>query len=170
MLTSGWVASHVVFVTEMDDDHLEIFQAVAAFTNALAAGDPPEELRKLTEVLAARIEGHFAHEERLMRAARYGSYRWHKRLHDSALKRTRAQIARVDAGEPGAGRVLIDFLKLWLDEHTRLADMMLGAFLRNHRRGLCRVTFRAGTKPMDACNWVNSRGEKFDPAAETRGY
>jgi hypothetical protein len=41
--------------------------------------------------------------------------------------------------------------------------MMLASFLRNHRRGLCKVTFRAGTRPVESCEWVDSRGEKFDP-------
>ncbi len=79
-------------------------------------------------------------------------------------------MERIEAGETDAGSALVDYLTGWLHDHTRLADMMLGAFLRNHRRGLCKVTFRAGTKPIEACEWVDSNGERFDPGASSRGY
>jgi len=40
---------------------------------------------------------------------------------------------------------------------------MLAAFLRNQQRSLFKMTFRAGTKPMDACAWVDANGDTFDP-------
>ena len=169
MLTLEWSASHVVFVTEMDDEHVEIFQSLSALQTSLASAAPLPTIRKQSRALAAHIEGHFAHEERLMRAARYGSFRWHKRLHDHARRRAGQFISRLGAGETDAGPALIEYLTTWLHDHTRLADMMLGAFLRNHRRGLYKVTFRAGTKPIDACEWVDSTGEKFDPGSTSSG-
>jgi hemerythrin len=163
MLTLEWSASHAVFVTEMDDEHVEIFQSLAALETSLASKAQPAVIRKDSRALTARIDGHFAHEERLMRAARYGSYRWHKRLHDNARRRVVESVARLEDGDADAGPALIGYLTTWLHDHSRLADMMLGAFLRNHRRGLYKVTFRAGTKPIDACEWRDSKGEKFDP-------
>ena len=170
MLTLEWSASHVVFVTEMDDEHVEIFQSLAALRTSFAASAALSTIRKQSQALAANVEGHFAHEERLMRAARYGSFRWHKRLHDHARRRVGQFVAGLEAGETDAGPALAEYLTAWLHDHTRLADMMLGAFLRNHRRGLYKVTFRAGTKPIDACEWVDSTGEKFDPGSTGRGY
>ena len=103
-----------------------------------------------------------------MRAARYGSFRWHKRLHETARKRVANFVSRIEEGEADAGAKLFEYLTAWLHDHTRLADMMMAAFLRNHRRGLYKMTFRAGTKRIDACEWVNSKGEKFDPGASSR--
>lgn len=170
MLTLEWKASHVVFVTEIDDEHVEIFQSLSELQTALATGAPHSTIRRHSEALATHSEGHFAHEERLMRAARYGSFRWHKRLHDNARRRLGQFISRLEEGEADAGPTLVEYLTSWLHGHTRLADMMLGAFLRNHRRGLYKVTFRVGTKPIDTCEWVNSKGEKFDPGSIGRGY
>jgi hemerythrin len=163
MLTLEWSASHAVYVTDMDDEHVEIFQALSELDRSLATGRPPSAIRQEAQALATQVDGHFAHEERLMRAARYGSFRWHKRLHNHARKRVAQFVSRLEQGEADAGLKLIEYLTSWLHDHTRLADMMLGAFLRNHRRGLYKMTFRAGTKPIDACQWVNSNGEKFDP-------
>ncbi|MGA3099452.1 MAG: hemerythrin family protein [Bryobacteraceae bacterium] len=170
MLRLEWSASHAVFVAEMDDEHVEIFQSLSALQTSLATEAPPSTILKHCLALATQVEGHFAHEERLMRAARYDSFRWHKRSHDHARRRVGQFISRLEEGESDAGPTLVEYLISWLRDHTRLADMMLGAFLRNHRRSLYKVSFRAGTKPIDACEWVNSKGEKFDPASSSRGY
>jgi hypothetical protein len=57
---------------------------------------------------------------------------------------------------------LVDYLTSWLNDHTCVADRMMGAFLRNQRRCV-KLTFRAGTKPMDACAWVDVNGDAFNP-------
>src|ERR1017187_2094155 len=149
-----WSTSHEVFVTEIDDEHKEIFEAVSNLQRVLSSRGPLLEIRKLTQRLAACTVEHFAHEERLMRASRYGSLRWHKQQHDNARRRVEQFVLRIEQGDTEAGLALVDYLAAWLRDHTRLADRMMGAFLRNQQRCLCKVTFRAGTKPMDACAWV----------------
>jgi hemerythrin len=162
-----WSESHAVFVPEIDDEHKEIFEALSNLQQFLADEGPAAELRRLTRLLAGSIAWHFAHEERLMRAARYGSTAWHKMLHESARKRVGQFVLRIERGEKEAGTALVEYLTFWLHDHTRLADRMLGAFLRNHRRGMYKLTFRAGTKPAEAGAWVDSRGEKFDPLRQS---
>jgi hemerythrin len=149
----------------MDDEHREIFESLSKFATAIGEHRSLFRTGRLLASLIMRMEDHFAHEERLMRAARYKSLRWHKRKHDAARTRLGGFVVRIAAGDTSAAQELIAYLVSWLHEHTRLADSMLAAFLRNHRRGLYKVTFRMGTKPMDACAWIDSRGEKFDPAA-----
>jgi hemerythrin len=114
--------------------------------------------------------GHFAHEERLMRAARYGSIRWHKQSHAAACRRAGQFAQRIEQGDAAAGVELVEYLTSWLPEHAGLADRMMGAFLRNHQRGMFKVTFRAGTKPPDACAWVDVRGDAFDPQASEERF
>src|SRR4249919_2973110 len=96
-----WSTSNVVFVTEIDDEHQEIFEALAECRKVVTAGEL-REIRRATEQLANRIEAHFAHEERLMRAARYGSLRWHKQRHDGARKRVQAFVRRIERKDPQA--------------------------------------------------------------------
>ena len=98
-----------------------------------------------------------------MRAARYSSLRWHKSAHDHARRRVRQVVERIEQGDSAAGEELVEYLTSWLHDHTRLADRMLGAFLRNHQRFMCKVTFRAGTRPMNSCSWVTINGETFNP-------
>jgi hemerythrin len=157
----NWSTSNAVFVTAIDDEHKEIFDALSRLRTAFLDQPSPEETGQLMQSLIASIDDHFAHEERLMRAALYDFLPWHKRLHRSARKRVGQYAERIAAGEAGAVPALIDYLSAWLHGHTRLPDAMLGAFLRNN--SLCRLTFRAGTKPVDACAWYDSRGKQFDP-------
>jgi hemerythrin-like metal-binding protein len=169
MRSLKWTSSHAVFVTEIDDDHKEIFGAVAQFQAALSESASLRKLNHLTEHLAVRIEDHFAHEERLMRAARYGLLSWHKRCHDAARKRVARFIKRIGRGDAEAGPALVKYLTEWLQKHTRLPDKMLGAFLRNKRRA-GKIVFTVGTKPLNSCTWLDSRGEGFDPKSTGSGY
>jgi hemerythrin len=158
-----WSTSHEVFVPDLDDEHKEIFEAVAGLQRALAADTPSADLCTLTNRLAACAVDHFAHEERLMRAARYPSLRWHKQQHDGARRRASQFAARIEAGDRTAGLELVEYLSTWLANHTAVADRMMGAFLRNSRLRLGKVTFHAGTRPLDSCEWVSAKGDKFTP-------
>jgi hemerythrin len=101
-----------------------------------------------------------------MRAARYRSLQWHKRHHDAARARVSPYIIRICEGDAEAGTALVEYLSNWLHEHTRLADMMLAAFLRNHQRGLYKLRMRAGTRPADSCEWFDLNGQRFDPSGD----
>ena len=157
-----WSSSHEVFVPEIDDEHREIFEALSAVKESFAGGALPDDGKALRHLVSS-IAGHFAHEERLMRAARYGSLRWHKTAHDNALRRVGQLVARIEAADLKARRELIEYLTGWLRDHTRLADRMLGAFLRNHQRAMFKMTFRAGTKAPDGAGWTTVDGGAFDP-------
>ena len=161
MRSLKWSISHAVFVSEIDDEHKEIFEALSNVQEVLGSG--ASEIRIPMQRLVTAMVEHFAHEERLMRAARYDGMRWHKKQHGNARRRVEHFIRRIERGDPEAGPALVEYLSSWLRDHTRLSDQMLGACLRNHERGLCKMTFRAGTKPMDACNWTDVNGNRFDP-------
>src|ERR1043165_414062 len=135
-----WSASNVLFVTEIDDEHQEIFEALSECRKVFTAGELPE-IRRAAEHLANRIEAHFAHEERLMRAARYASLRWHKRRHNGARRRVQAFVRRIEQRDANAAIELADYLTSWLHDHTRVACRMMGAALRNHRRCMGKMSF-----------------------------
>lgn len=49
MRTLKWSKSHVVFVSEMDDQHKEIFQSLSALETALSSRTPPSETGRLVQ-------------------------------------------------------------------------------------------------------------------------
>jgi hemerythrin-like metal-binding protein len=159
----NWSSSHEVFVPELDDEHQEVFQALSNLQGAVNNRAPLQELASLSLSVSTCLLDHFAHEERLMRASRYTSLRWHKRSHDGVRKRVRQCLLRVEKGDTDAGRELVDYLSSWLRDHTGVADRMMGAFLRNQNRVMWKLTLQAGTRPVDACTWVDSSGAAFEP-------
>jgi hypothetical protein len=78
-------------------------------------------------------------------------------------RRVEGFVLRIERSDPTAGTESGEYLTSWLHDHTRLADRMMAAALRNHRRCIWKLTFRAGTKPIEACDWVTVNGEPFDP-------
>ena len=162
MASLRWDTSHAVFVTEIDDEHKEIFEAVSEIERMGSTQTSILEVSKLSQRLIRRVGEHFAHEERLMRAARYSALQWHKRQHDHAKRRVQEFAARMELGDQAAGFELVRYLHSWLFDHTCIADRMMGAFLRNDRC-MGKVTIRTSTKPTDAVSWTDSNGERFNP-------
>jgi hemerythrin-like metal-binding protein len=166
MRTLKWTISNAVFVTEIDDEHKEIFEALAAFQKLSAEGGGLPEVRKACERLVTRMADHFAHEERLMRAARYDAEKWHRKMHLAARWRVEAFVDQLVEGSPEAAGELVEYLSEWLHNHTRVADKMMAAALRNHERHMWKLTFEAGTRPIGSAKWVTITGEPFEGPAK----
>jgi hemerythrin-like metal-binding protein len=129
-----WSRKNEMFVPELDEEHRNLFRLADELHVAITTGVPAERARTTLEALLAEMEEHFQHEERLMRAAAYASYEWHKQQHDTLRKRARQFTARFEAGEDDSAGMLLEFMRMWLNEHTAVADRMLGASLRNYER------------------------------------
>jgi len=129
-----WKKSNTVFVTAIDDEHKAIFQAAGELQQALHTRAPLFQVQEILHRLIASTEDHFAHEEKLMRGARYLSFDWHRQQHDTVRKRLRTYAPLVEQGDGEAGHQLVEFLTRWLDDHTAVTDRMMGAYLRNQER------------------------------------
>jgi hemerythrin len=129
-----WNKKHEVFVPELDAEHRNLFRIAEELRVALAAGAGGEQVQALLGALLAGAEDHFRHEERLMRAAGYPSYEWHRQQHDTVRKRVKGFSTQIAAGEPEALTAMLEFLAIWLREHTSLTDRMMCAYIRNYRR------------------------------------
>jgi hemerythrin-like metal-binding protein len=155
--------THSVFVPKVDDDHEEILAALAGLQGVLAEHESGVERNKSAERLVRCFCEHFRSEERLMKAARYSSLEWHKNQHDHVRKRLRQLLATVRSRDAKATATITSYLNSWLHDHVRVADMMMGAFLRNQRR-IGKITFRASTRPIDGCGWKDSNGDPWTPS------
>src|SRR5581483_10810722 len=105
MRSLKWTASHAVWVNDLDAQHKEIFEALGNLDRFLAEPDPSKSVSDLAQSLTDSIADHFAHEERLMNAARYESIRWHKQLHRTATRRVRHLVRAMNSGSLEGGRV-----------------------------------------------------------------
>jgi hemerythrin-like metal-binding protein len=129
-----WRKSDTVFVSDIDEEHRVIFDATGELQQALGNSAPLFQVQEILHRLIAGTEDHLAHEEQLMRGARYPSFDWHKQQHDTVRDRMRRYAPLVEQGDAAAGTELVDFLTHWLHDHTAVTDRMMGAHLRNQRR------------------------------------
>jgi len=126
-----WTGAHSVYLPEIDAEHRALFRLGSELNKGVAAGTDPAKLRPVLVNLMESAEAHFKHEERIMRAAHYSAYAWHKKQHDAVRWRAKRLIRRIDAGKPAAAAELAEFLHTWLKTHTRVSDRMMGAYIRN---------------------------------------
>lgn len=131
-----WSERHAVHIPAVDGEHQQLFRLCDDLQRAMLAGAATGEVQLIVDDLVIHTAQHFAHEERQMRAAGYSLYAWHRSQHHTARLRVRALERRVRRGDRDAAIELITYLSSWLNDHVRLADRMLGAYLRNHQREL----------------------------------
>jgi hemerythrin-like metal-binding protein len=129
-----WTRAMSVFMPEFDEEHRILYQLAESLHLVWSAGGPSEETIPSVLALLAAAEDHFAHEERLMRDARYPLLNWHRRQHETARNAARPLVARIEAGDRQAVKALLDFLAGWLKDHMAVADRMMAAALRAYAR------------------------------------
>lgn len=135
-----WTAEHAVQIPAIDAQHREMFDRAAELRQALLNGERPARLELLRRRLAAEINGHLSHEERLMRNAEYPAYAWHERQHRTARARLGAIEHALQQGEPLSLFEAVEALAVWMRDHTSVADRMAAAYLRNYWRSREGVT------------------------------
>ncbi len=129
-----WTAEHAVRVPEFDGEHQDLFRCCGDLERAVRDGAPAGAVQAILQRLATHTVKHFAHEERRMRATGYAYYAWHRRQHVAARSKVALLAQRIQAGDADAAGELLDYLSGWLHDHVRLADRLLGAYLRNYAR------------------------------------
>lgn len=129
-----WSKKYEVFVPELDAEHRNVFRITEELHTSVAARGAGEHVHTLLNELLADLEEHFRHEEQLMRAARYPSFEWHKRQHETVRNRVKAFVRQNGSVEPEALTELLGFLSGWLRDHTSLTDRMMCSYVRNYRR------------------------------------
>jgi hemerythrin-like metal-binding protein len=130
----AWSEQQSIHLPEIDAEHRSLHLLASELKRTLARGAPAAEIHSQVRALLAELEDHFTHEERMMHSARYAMSDWHKSQHDAMRKRAREYAARIQAGNRKAGKELVAFTAQWLRDHMAVADNMMGAALRNHRR------------------------------------
>ena len=123
-----------VHVPEIDAEHQEMFRAAADLRQALLDGNRSGHAGLLCRRLAAEMNGHFSHEERLMRDAEYPAYTWHERQHRTARAKMAALERDVQRGDRQGMFDSLEALAGWMRDHTTVADRMVGSYLRNYWR------------------------------------
>ena len=131
-MSMEWNSNLATGVTEIDNQHREIFNRVNRLSAACSEGKGKEEVLRLLLFLEDYIKEHFAAEERLQLRHGYPDYAAHKSQHTRFI----ADVARLTAAfrEEGATLTLVIMtnktLVSWLVQHIGKTDMEFAKYLR----------------------------------------
>lgn len=138
MRSLQWTEEHSVYLPELDEEHQAMFRLLEELRHAFVEGEAALDLESKLQRLAGEVHGHFGHEERLMREARYPQVEWHRRQHATARAQMASLADSIRAGERASIFESLEAMAKWARDHTGVADRMAGAYLRNHLRALAR--------------------------------
>ncbi len=130
MTLMTWTDALSVNLPEIDAEHQQLVSLINDLHATMKDGTALETLDVIFSGLVDYTVHHFAHEERLMRAARYPQYPTHKRQHDDLTSRVVAlQEKFADGGRTTVTLETMAFLKNWLTTHIMDIDRQMGAFV-----------------------------------------
>lgn len=126
-----WSDDFKIGEPEIDREHWGLFALIHDLGDKLALGAAEASLKATLEALAAYVDVHFEHEERLMQQTGYPAFAVHKQAHDALAR----QVAGFQDDFQRAPEVfdyegLMDFLSNWLSEHILKVDMKFAEFHR----------------------------------------
>lgn len=113
-------------IASLDHEHREMIGLLNAMADAVQPEDPPEQVADFLGEVYAKIQAHFALEERIMRERRYAGLPGHKADHERLLDELR-EIMEGHEADPGyAYRDALSMrLKDWFMVHFHEHDAKL---------------------------------------------
>lgn len=124
-----WDPSCSVNVAELDQQHKELFGAVAELEDALRTGRAEAVINKLLQKVIEHTITHFATEERLMEECGFPGLDAHRRDHQELCQKlTMFNLSNL-AGSPDVPAALLVLLQAWLHEHILKTDKEYSSFL-----------------------------------------
>lgn len=127
-----WTEDLSVGVTEIDNQHKELFRRRNDLIDAIAAGRGRDELLRLTAFLETYIVTHFSLEEYYMMRFGYPALDAHRAEHLAFMREffdIKGKVRGLGATDELVGRTG-DFIISWLREHITVVDKEFGVFLR----------------------------------------
>jgi hemerythrin len=126
-----WREEHRIGVESLDYEHQQLFRSISELADGLEQHEDEEAINGCLGDIHARMESHFALEERFMREHHYADYAGHKAKHDRFLD----EICEVIAGFQRDSTVLYGRdlrlqLKEWIEGHVLNDDKKMISAVR----------------------------------------
>jgi hemerythrin len=127
-----WKDDLSVGVKEIDDQHKELFDKIAALFDACNSGKGKDQIDSTIKYLQDYVVLHFGSEEKLQKQNNYPDYINHKAQHDQFIKDFLELKSNIDK-DGITGLTIIKLNKTlvdWLINHIRKTDKVFGVFLK----------------------------------------
>ena len=139
MAEINWSEKYAVGIESIDHQHKNLFNAVRVIEEAMTRTAGAAETIVLLEKLTSAAGEHFAHEEALMRAAKYPGIVLHEANHQRLMQKIDAFVARHKRIGAPLDQHALSFLRDWLVYHVENDDLRLGDWLRGRVHELARA-------------------------------
>ncbi|MEZ5936814.1 MAG: bacteriohemerythrin [Hyphomonadaceae bacterium] len=126
MSLMDWSPALDVGVSEMNDEHKHILDAMNKLYAAHEAGVTGAEINRLVAQLGKVATEHFAHEEAFMASINFPQLATHKGVHTRLLETYAKHAGDIEAAGGQVGKDFFDFLKYWLTAHIKGIDVKYG--------------------------------------------
>ncbi len=112
-----WSSEYSVGVTELDHDHMMVFNAINHFKNGIRLKFESDFVESLFTVLLDHADGHFRAEEQHMAKIGYAGLEAHKAEHQAMKQELDDLYANFQAGDAASVAELVAFLNSWWVRH-----------------------------------------------------
>jgi hemerythrin len=122
MVLIKWEKKYSVGVSEIDNQHQQLFEVLNKFILNFGAGNSREEVQSVLEEMISYMDYHFTSEERYLK--QHSEFEKHRRLHADFVQKT-LQLQK-DFLENGTeiSQDILKFLIKWLKNHILATDMV----------------------------------------------
>jgi hemerythrin len=124
---------------QIDREHKELFAMADQLHQAMLNGSGANVIGDLLGRLISYTQGHFAHEEALMRQYKYGGMNAHVAEHRKLAEEVLDLQRKYAAGKLTITMEIMHFLRDWLDHHIRRSDQLVAKHIRACEGALARA-------------------------------
>lgn len=132
-MTLNWSKTLSTDISEIDEQHRELFDRFNSFLAAMAPEKREEELQETFKFLEEYIITHFSMEEGFMEQFQYPEIKAHKALHKDFIEKL-TSLKEKSEKEGATLSIMVEmnrFISNWLIQHISTVDKELGAFLKD---------------------------------------
>jgi hemerythrin len=135
-VTFRWHPEYTVFDPELDGHHQQLIRYMQVLDDpANRERADPEFLKMVVEGLVTYAAFHFDAEEARMATAGYPGLAAHRAEHQDFARDAALFKDTFGRGSPRFERIVLSYLKDWLQSHILTSDKQMGLWLREHRPG-----------------------------------
>ncbi len=124
-----WTENLTLHIPSVDEQHKKLVGLINELDEAVQSGHGDALLEKIVVGLLEYTRYHFSYEEKLLSDNGYPAFDGHKKEHDSLTEKVVFIETMVRNKEDFHGDQLLNFLKIWLQEHILGNDKQYAPFL-----------------------------------------
>jgi hemerythrin len=129
MALMQWTEALSVHIAEIDKQHQRLIALINQLDDAVHVGNDHDVLGAVLEELLDYTRTHFRYEENLLKTNAYPELEGHKAEHDALTEKVVFLGDYFKRGENLNTVQIMQFLKIWLEEHIMGVDRTYAEFL-----------------------------------------